>query len=351
MKTLGYAAHGPGAPLVPFEFERREPGPHDVEIAIRFAGICHSDIHQVLDEWGNSKFPMVPGHEIAGVVERIGEAVTRFRVGDRAGVGCMVDSDRTCDECLQGLEQFCPNGVYTYNGFELDGITPTYGGYSERIVVNEDFVLHIPEELPLDAAAPLLCAGITTYSPLLHWEAGPGKRVAIVGLGGLGHMGVKLAHAMGAHTSVLSHSLSKQDDARRMGAHEFHATSDPATLAKLAGSFDLIINTVSVGIDWNVYLGLLRRDGTMVMVGLPETPVPVAPFALVGGRHRLAGSSIGGIRETQEMLDFCATHHLASDIERIPIQRVNEAYERVRRSDVRYRFVIDIATLASLGQS
>jgi uncharacterized zinc-type alcohol dehydrogenase-like protein len=347
--TLGYAAHGPREPLVPFTFERREPGPHDVEIAIRFAGICHSDIHQARGEWDNSDFPMVPGHEIAGVVSRVGSKVTRFKPGDRAGVGCMVDSDLDCDECRLGLEQFCEDGVYTYNGFEHDGVTPTYGGYSERVVVREEFVLRIPDELPLDAAAPLLCAGITTYSPLRHWETGPGKRVAILGLGGLGHMAVKLARAMGAEVSVLSHSPAKKADALRLGAHDFHVLEGETDFEKLERRFDLILNSVSAEVDFNPYFKLLRRDGSMVLVGLPEKPMAIDPFSVVNGRRRLAGSTIGGIRETQEMLDFCAIHHIVSDIETIPIQAVNEAYERVLKSDVRYRFVIDIATLAAAG--
>ena len=345
MKTLGYAALAARSKLVPHAFERREPGPHDVRIEIRYCGICHSDIHQVRDEWDNATFPMVPGHEIAGVVEHVGQNVTKFHVGDRAGVGCIVDSDRDCPECRLGLEQFCPNGVYTYNSFEKDGVTPTMGGYSERIVVHEDFVLRIPDELPLDAAAPLLCAGITLYSPLRHWQAGPGKRVAILGLGGLGHMGVKLAHALGAETTVLSHTHSKKADAHRLGADHFYATSDPAVFTKLERHFDLIINTVSAELDWNCYFDLLRRDGTMVLVGLPQGTASIDPFSVVGRRRRLAGSSIGGIRETQEMLDFCATHHIASDIELTPIQKVNEAYDRVLASDVRYRFVIDMATV------
>jgi len=345
VRTNSWAAPAPGTPLAPWTFERREPGPHDVEIDIRFAGICHSDIHQVRDEWDAGTFPMVPGHEIAGIVSRVGSAVTKFRIGDRAGVGCMVDSDRDCDECSDGLEQFCPNGAYTYNSFERDGVTPTYGGYSERIVTDENFVLRIPDALPLDAAAPLLCAGITTYSPLRHWETGPGKRVAILGLGGLGHMGVKLARAMGAEVSVLSHSPAKKADALRLGAHDFHVLAGEADFEPLRRRFDLVLNTVSADFDLNPYFRLLRRDGSMVLVGLPEKPLSIDAGSVVGGRRRLAGSPIGGIRETQEMLDFCATHGVASDIEVTPIDRVNECYERVIRSDVRYRFVIDIATL------
>jgi len=345
VKTLGYAALGPRSPLVPFTFERRTPGAHDVAIEIQFCGICHSDIHQTRDEWANSTFPMVPGHEIAGIVSAVGGSVTKFKVGDRVGVGCIVDSDGTCHDCRVGLEQFCPNGVYTYNSLEQDGVTPTQGGYSERIVVSENFVLRIPDELPLDAAAPLLCAGITTYSPLRHWHAGPGGKVAVLGLGGLGHMAVKLAHAMRAEVSVLSHSPAKAGDARRLGADEFHVLEGDAAFESLARHFDLIINTVSAEMDLSPYLRLLRRDGTMALVGLPEKPIAIEPFALVGGRHSLAGSSIGGIPETQEMLDFCALHGIVSDIELTPIQKVNEAYDRVLGSDVRYRFVIDIATL------
>jgi uncharacterized zinc-type alcohol dehydrogenase-like protein len=346
LRTKGYAASRASAPLEPFVFERREPRPHDVVIDIKYCGICHSDIHQVRDEWGASAFPMVPGHEIAGVVARVGDGVTKFRAGDRVGVGCFVDSCGECDACRRGLEQFClVHCAFTYNGTERDGVTPTYGGYSERIVVNEDYVLRIPDALPLDAAAPLLCAGITLYSPLKHWNAGPGKRVAIVGLGGLGHMGVKLAHALGAEVTVLSQSLKKQDDAKRLGADRCYATSDPATFSALRGSFDLIVSTVSALVDWNAYLNLLKIDGAMVVVGIPEVDVPVGAGSLVQGRRSLAGSMIGGIAETQEMLDFCGAHGIVSEIELTAIQDVNEAYERVVKSDVRYRFVIDIASL------
>jgi uncharacterized zinc-type alcohol dehydrogenase-like protein len=343
--TKAYAAAAAGAPLAPFTFERREPRADDVVIDIKFVGICHSDIHQARDEWGGSTFPMVPGHEIAGVVSYVGPEVTKFKIGDHAGVGCFVDSCRTCGACDASVEHYCPNLVVTYNGKEHDG-TPTYGGYSERIVVKEDYVLRIPDVLPLDAAAPLLCAGITLYSPLKHWNAGPGKKVAIVGLGGLGHMGVKYARALGADVTVLSQTRRKADDAQRLGAHHFYATEDPATFTSLAGTFDLIINTVAADIDWNAYLGLLKVDGTMVVVGIPEKMVPVAAFSLVGGRKSLAGSMIGSIAETQEMLDFSGQHNIVSDIEIIPMDQVNEAYERVIKSDVRYRFVIDIATLS-----
>lgn len=345
VQTQGYAAPSLGAPLQPFSFTRRELREHDVSIDVQFCGICHSDIHQVRDEWGGSIFPMVPGHEIAGIVTHVGDAVTKYKAGDRVGVGCMVDSCRTCESCLRGLEQYCLRGsIQTYNGVDKDG-TPTYGGYSERIVVDEAFVLRIPDALPLDAAAPLLCAGITLYSPLRHWNCRPGKKVAIIGMGGLGHVGVKIAHAMGAHVTVLSQTLSKEADGKRLGADAYYATSDPKTFEDLAGSFDLIVNTVSAELDWNAYLALLRVDGALVVVGAPSNPIPVAAFSLIGGRHTLAGSGIGGIRETQEMLDFCAEHRITADIERIGIQQVNDAYERVLKSDVRYRFVIDMASL------
>jgi uncharacterized zinc-type alcohol dehydrogenase-like protein len=290
---------------------------------------------------------MVPGHEIAGIVTAVGAKVSKFKVGDKVGVGCFVDSCRTCDSCRAGLEQYCTEHlVATYNGTEKDG-TPTYGGYSEEIVVDEKYLLRMPENLLLDAAAPLLCAGITLYSPLKHWNAGPGKQVAVVGLGGLGHMGVKLAHALGADTTVLSQSNRKQDDAKRLGANHFCSTSDPATFTKLKGKFDLILNTVSAEMDWNEYMSLLKVDGSMVVVGLPEKQTPISAFSLITGRRSLAGSMIGGIPETQEMLDFCGKHNIVCDIELTPIQRVNEAYERILKSDVRYRFVIDMASLKS----
>lgn len=348
-KTKGYAAMTAKAPLAPYSFERCEPREHDVLIEVKYCGICHSDIHQARNEWGDylqeSIFPMVPGHEIAGVVQAIGSKVRRYKVGDQVGVGCFVDSCRTCAHCQKGLEQYCQiQTAWTYNGREKDG-TPTYGGYSERIVVDENYVLRMPENLPLDASAPLLCAGITLYSPLQHWKAGPGKKVAIVGLGGLGHMGVKLAHALGAEVTVLSQSLKKQQDGKRLGADYFYATSDPATFTKLEGYFDLIINTVSAEMDWNQYFGLLKLDSTMVLVGVPEKKIPVAAMPLIGRRRSLGGSAIGGIKETQELLDFCGEHGITSDIEVIPIQKVNEAYERVQKSDVRFRFVIDMASL------
>jgi alcohol dehydrogenase (NADP+) len=348
-RAKGYAALTSRTPLAPYSFERREPREHDVLIDIKYCGICHSDIHQTRGEWSDylqeSIFPMVPGHEIAGIVTAIGSKVTTYKVGDKVGVGCFVDSCRTCVECKRDLEQYCAvQSVWTYNGREKDG-TPTYGGYSDKIVVDENYVLRMPDNLPLDAAAPLLCAGITLYSPLKHWQAGPGKKVAIVGMGGLGHMGVKLAHALGAEVTVLSQSLKKQADAKRLGADHFYATSDPETFTRLQGYFDLLINTVSAEMDWNEYLGLLKVDASMVLVGVPEKKVPLGAFPLIGRRRSLAGSSIGGIKETQEMLDFCSRHNLTSDIEIVPIQKVNEAYSRVLKSDVRYRFVIDMASL------
>jgi uncharacterized zinc-type alcohol dehydrogenase-like protein len=339
----GYAAHAAKAPLAPFTFQRREPGSYDVAIDIKFCGICHSDVHQARDEWGGSMFPMVPGHEIAGVVSKVGAKVTKFKVGDHVGVGCFVDSCRVCGPCKEGVEQYCDDGVtWVYNSLERDKKTPTFGGYSNHIVVNESYVLNIPKNLPLDRAAPLLCAGITLYSPLRHWQCGPNKKVAIMGLGGLGHMGVKLAHAMGAEVTVLSQSLKKQADSKKLGAAHFYATSDDATFTKLAGSFDLIINTISADIDLGKYLGLLKLDGHMVMVGVPEKPMMMHPFPLIQKRRSIAGSLIGGIAETQEMLNFCSQNQIGADIEVIPIHKVNEAYERMLRSDVRYRFVIDV---------
>lgn len=349
-KSKGYAALDSKSELKPYSFERREPLEHDLVIDIKYCGICHSDIHQTRDEWSEYQdeaiFPMVPGHEIAGVVSAVGKKVTKYKVGDKVGVGCFVDSCRTCPECKSGLEQYCTVGtIWTYNARDKEG-KPTYGGYSDKIVVDENYALRMPDNLPLDACAPLLCAGITLYSPLKHWNAGPGKKVAIVGLGGLGHMGVKLGHAMGAEVTVLSQSLKKQADGKRLGADHFYATSDPETFTKLAKSFDLVINTVSAQLDWTEYLNLLKVDGTMVVVGLPEKDIPIGAFSLTGGRRSLAGSQIGGIKETQEMLDFCSKHGLACDIEVVPIQKVNEAYARVVKSDVRYRFVIDMNSLA-----
>jgi uncharacterized zinc-type alcohol dehydrogenase-like protein len=345
-KTKAYAAPSATSPLGPLEIQRREVGDHDVQIDIAFCGVCHSDIHQVRDEWGGSIFPMVPGHEIVGRVARAGKAVQRFKEGDLAGVGCMVDSCRTCDPCRRDLEQFCERGAaMTYNGTEMDRKTPTYGGYATRIVVDERFTLRIPQGLDLAGAAPLLCAGITTYSPLRHWKVGKGSRVGVVGLGGLGHMGVKLAAAMGAEVTMLSTSRSKEGDARRLGAHHFALTSDDGTLKKLGGHFDFILDTISARHDYNAYLGMLRVDGSMVLLGVPPEPTPVHAFSLIGGRRTLAGSLIGGIAETQEMLDYCAEHRVVADVEVIPIQKINEAYDRMMKGDVRYRFSIDIASL------
>lgn len=343
--VTAYATPSANAPFEKTTIERRDLRAHDVLIDIKFVGICHSDIHTARGEWGAANYPLVPGHEIAGLVSAVGPQVSKYAVGDRVGVGCMVDSCRECVNCKAGQEQYCLKGnVGTYGGM-LDG-KPTDGGYSQQIVVDENFVLGVPEGIGLDAAAPLLCAGVTLFSPLNHWGAGPGKKVAIVGLGGLGHMGVKIAHAMGAEVTVLSQSLKKQEDGLRLGADHFYATSDPATFEVLAGSFDLIINTVSANLDMDQYLSLLALDGTLVEVGAPEHPIPVAAFSLIGNRRSLAGSLIGGIRETQEMLDFCAEHHLGSEIEIISAEQISEAYERVINSDVRYRFVIDVATMA-----
>jgi alcohol dehydrogenase (NADP+) len=348
-RTPAYATTGPTEPLAPFTIERREPGPHDVLIEILYCGVCHSDLHQARNDWRNATYPMVPGHEIVGRVSRVGDAVTRWHPGDMVGVGCFVDSCRTCDACEEGEEQYCVEGpTQTYNHVERDGVTPTHGGYSTQITVNEDYVVRIPAGIPLESAAPLLCAGITCYSPLRHFGLKPGDELAVVGLGGLGHMAVKLGAAMGARVTVLSHSASKRDDALRLGASDFIVTSDPAVFNQHAGRFDFILDTVSAAHDYNSYLNLLRRDKTMVLVGVPD-PSPVSAFSLLLQRKRLAGSLIGGIRETQEMLDFCAAHRIGADVEVIDIAGINEAYERMLRSDVRYRFVIDIASL-SAGQ-
>jgi uncharacterized zinc-type alcohol dehydrogenase-like protein len=341
-----YAATSPTAPLAPTTIERRDLGPHDVLIEIKYAGICHSDIHTARGDWGPVTYPLVTGHEIAGIVTRVGPEVTQHNVGDRVGVGCMVDSCGQCRYCQGGQEQFCLKGnIGTYAATGKDGQL-TQGGYSTHIVVTQDFVLHIPDGLDLDVAAPLLCAGITTYSPLNRWDAGPGKKVAVVGLGGLGHMGVQIAHAMGAQVTVLSQSLKKQEDGLRLGADHYYATSNPETFEKLAGSFDLILNTVSAAIDVDAYLSLLAVDGALVNVGAPPEPLSVNVFSLIMARRSFAGSMIGGIRETQEMLDFCAAHHLGAEIEVIGADQINEAYERVLASDVRYRFVIDTSTLS-----
>ncbi len=341
-----YAAPAPAAPLEPTTVTRRDLREHDVLIDIKFAGICHSDIHQAREEWGEAIFPMVPGHEIAGLVSEVGPGVSKYRVGDRVGVGCFVDSCRKCANCLAGEEQYCTEGeTGTYNALDREG-NPTYGGYSTAVVVDENYVLAIPEGIELDEAAPLLCAGITLFSPLNHWKVGPGSKVAIIGMGGLGHMGVKIAHAMGAEVTVLSQGLAKKADGERFGADFHYATSDPATFEILKNKFDLIINTVSVNLDLDLYLSLLNRNGTFVVAGLPEKPSEVNAGSLLTNRRRLAGTKNGGIAETQQMLDFCAEHGLGADIEVISADQINAAYERVVASDVRYRFVIDTATLA-----
>jgi uncharacterized zinc-type alcohol dehydrogenase-like protein len=346
MRINAYAAPAAGQPLVPTTIDRRDVGANDVLIEIQYAGICHSDIHTVNGDWGPQPFPVVPGHEIVGVVTEVGSDVTKHQVGDRVGVGCMVNSCGKCTNCHNGDEQYCLEGmVPTYAGTDRDSST-TQGGYSTHVVVDADFVLTVPDGIDPAAAAPLLCAGITTYSPLRRWGAGPGKKVAIVGLGGLGHMAVKLAHALGAEVTVLSQSLKKQEDGLRLGAHHYHATSDPDTFEQLAGTFDLIVNTVSAKIDVDAYLGLLAVDGTLVNVGAPAEPLSLNVFSLIGARRSYAGSMIGGIAQTQEMLDFCAEHHLGADVEVIPADQINEAYQRVLASDVRYRFVIDTATFA-----
>ena len=345
LQTKGYAAKTAKAALTPFSFERRDVGPHDILITITHCGICHSDIHQARDEWGDSLFPMVPGHEIVGTVARIGAEVKTFKPGDRAGVGCFVDSCRTCDACKEGQEQYCESSMLlTYSGRDEDGQV-TQGGYSNQIVVDAQYALRIPEALSAAGAAPLLCAGITTYSPLRHWGVGKYHKLAVVGLGGLGHMAVKIARALGTEVTVLSTSEKKRQDAMRLGANHFEITSQPGAFARLQRHFDFIIDTVSAPHDYNALVNLLKTDGTLILVGAPEKPTPLEPFPLILHRRRIAGSVIGGIRETQEMLDFCAEHKIESNIEMIPIQQVNEAYERVLKGDVRFRFVIDMASL------
>ena len=340
-----YAAVSAMDPLVTTTVERRDVGPHDVLIDIRYCGVCHSDIHVVRGDFGDMTYPLTPGHEITGIVARVGSEVAKHAVGDRVGVGCMVDSCRECVSCSDGDEQYCLNGhTLTYAGVDKDGRI-TQGGYSTRIVVSEEFVVKIPEGLELDTAAPLLCAGITTYSPLRYWGVGPGKKVAIVGLGGLGHVAVKLAHAMGADVTVLSRSLKKQDDGLRLGANHYYSISDPETFKQLNNTFDLIVNTVSAPIDADAYLSLVAPNGSMVNVGIPPEPFPVTVWSLIRGRRSFSGSFIGGIRETQEMLDFCAVHQLGACIEVIAAERINEAFERIQASDVRYRFVIDVSTM------
>lgn len=348
INAKGIVAKSPNSGLSPsYYFDRRDPRENDVVIDIKYCGICHSDIHQVRSEWGPSLYPMVPGHEISGVVREVGQKVSKFKVGDRVGVGCFVDSCRVCVNCQNHDDNYCLNGMtQTYNGYEKDGKTIAQGGYSDVIVVDENYVLKIPGNIPLDRGAPLLCAGITLYSPLKHWQAGPLKKVAILGFGGLGHMGLKIAKAMGAQVTVLSHSDKKRADAQKMGADDFVATNDPKNLQKYAGYFDLIINTVSsADIDLHLYFGLLKLDATLVAIGAPDKPFTINPFPLIMMRRNFAGSVIGSIKETQEMLDFCGKHNIAPEIEVIDPSYVNQAYERVLKSDVRYRFVIDMSKL------
>jgi alcohol dehydrogenase (NADP+) len=347
IKTAGYAAHSYTSPLQPFSFERREPGPTDVQIDILYCGVCHSDLHTARNEWTNTTYPVVPGHEIIGRVVKAGAKVRKFKKGDLAAVGCMVDSDRVCASCKAGLEQYCEGpATFTYNSEDKHLGGMTYGGYSKMIVVDEAFVLRPPANLDPAATAPLLCAGITTYSPLRHWKVQKGQKVGIVGLGGLGHMGVKLANAFGAHVALFTTSAHKTADGKRLGAHEVVVSKDPAQMEKHANSFDFILDTVSAEHDINAYLNLLKRDGTLVLVGAPEKPLAVAAFSIIPLRRQLSGSMIGGIAETQEMLDFCGEHGITSDIEIIPIQKINEAYERMLHSDVKYRFVIDMGSLS-----
>ena len=345
MKSRGYAALTPKSNLTSYEFNRRALGEHDVALDISYAGICHSDIHQVAEEWGPAKFPMVPGHEIAGVVTAIGSKVSKFLVGDKIGVGVFVDSCRKCQSCLKGLQQYCVEGMTgTYNGLERDGVSVTMGGYANNFVINEDYAVRIPDNLPMDGVAPLLCAGITLYSPIKHWKVQPGMKVAVMGLGGLGHMGVKFAVAMGAEVTVLSHSPNKESDAKAMGAHHFVSTKEASNLEPLAKSFDLILNTVSAELVIGDYLNLLKLDGTLVVIGLPGKPYEVHVGTLLNGRRSIAGSMIGGIPEMQEMLDFCGEHSIVSDVEVIKADYINDAYKRTVARDVKYRFVIDAST-------
>jgi uncharacterized zinc-type alcohol dehydrogenase-like protein len=344
--TKGFAVQDAKSDLALWNFERREVGPHDVQFDILFCGVCHSDLHQIKDDWGGGIFPMVPGHEIVGKVIKVGNHVKKFKVGDLAGTGCLVDSCRTCDNCKEGLEQFCLNGFSgTYNGMEQDHKTPTYGGYSNTIVVHEDFVLHISDKLDLAATAPLLCAGITTYSPLKFLGVGKGHKLAVLGLGGLGHMAVKFGVAFGAEVTVLSTSPKKEADAKKLGAHKFVVTTDPEQLKSVTGYFDFILDTVSAPHDLNLYISLLKTKGTHVCIGVPPSPYELQAFGLIMGRKSIVGSLIGGLPETQEMLDFCAENGIVSDIELIDIKNINEAFDRMIKGDVRYRFVIDIATL------
>jgi uncharacterized zinc-type alcohol dehydrogenase-like protein len=344
--TAGYAAQSATTPLAPFSFERREPGPKDIQIDILYCGVCHSDLHTARNEWTNTIYPVVPGHEIVGRVSKVGSQVKKFKEGDAAGVGCLVYSCGQCENCKDGLENYCEQGLGgTYNSEDKHLGGMTYGGYSRSIVVDESFVLQIPKNLDLAATAPLLCAGITTYSPLHHWKVGKGQKVGVVGLGGLGHMGLKLAHAMGAHVVLFTTSAHKAEDAKRLGADEVVLTKDASQMEKQTNTFDFILDTVSADHDVNAYLNLLKRDATMVLVGAPNNPVGVGAFSLIFRRRNFAGSLIGGLPETQEMLDFCGEHNIASDIEIIPMQKINEAYERMLKSDVKYRFVIDMSSL------
>ena len=344
--TKAYAAKSATTPIEPWSIERRDPKPHDVQIEILYCGVCHSDLHTARGEWGNTTYPVVPGHEIVGRVTNVGDHVKKFKVGDLAGIGCMVDSCQECDNCKDGLEQYCSKGMIgTYNSMERDGSGLTYGGYSKQILAHENFVLKISDKLPLEGVAPLLCAGITTYSPLRHWKVGKGDKVGILGLGGLGHMGVKLAVSFGAEVTMLSHSPSKEVDAKRLGAHKFLLTSDEEQVKGVSNYFDFILDTVSAPHDYNMYLGMLNTNGVMVCVGAPSEPAVVPAFNLILQRRSLAGSLIGGLPETQEMLDYCAEHNITSDVEVIDIKDINESYERMLKGDVRYRFVIDMATL------
>lgn len=346
MATKAYAAQSATAPLAPWSLDRREPTPHDVQIDILYCGVCHSDLHTVRNEWGGAVYPAVPGHEIVGRVTKVGDHIKKFKVGDLAAVGCLVDSCRECANCKEGLEQYCLNGsTGTYNSKDKHSGGVTYGGYSKQIVVDEDFILTIKEDQPLEAVAPLLCAGITTYSPLRHWKVGEGQKVGILGLGGLGHMGVKLAASFGAEVTMLSHSPSKEADAKKLGAHNFVLTKNESQVKKMAGYFDFILDTVSAEHDYNMYLSMLKTSGTMVCVGAPPAPAKIPAFNLIMGRKSIGGSLIGGLPETQEMLDYCASKNIVSDVEVIDIKYINEAYERMLKGDVKYRFVIDMATL------
>ncbi len=344
--TKAYAAKSATTPVEPWSIERRDPKPHDVQIEILYCGVCHSDLHTARNEWGNTTYPVVPGHEIVGRVTKVGDHVKKFKVGDLAGIGCLVDSCQECDNCKEGLEQYCSKGMIgTYNSMEKDGSGLTYGGYSKQILAHENFVLKISDKLPLEGVAPLLCAGITTYSPLRHWKVGKGDKVGVLGLGGLGHMGVKLAVSFGAEVTMLSHTPSKEADAKRLGAHKFLLTSNKEQVKSVSNYFDFILDTVSAPHDYNTYLSMLNTNGVMVCVGAPSEPAVVPAFNLIFQRRSIAGSLIGGLPETQEMLDYCAEHNITSDVEVIDIKDINESYERMLKGDVRYRFVIDMATM------